>query len=70
MDPEAGSDLDRLGEDRTRALVAALANPGGTLAPAFSGKDRNAVISIAFSADSKTLATSGTNGSAYLWRIP
>ena len=54
---------------RTRTLAAVLADPGGTLAPAFVGKDRNAVISIAFSPDGKTLATSGTNGSAYLWRI-
>jgi WD40 repeat protein len=44
-------------------------NPGGTLVPSFVGKDRNAVVSIAFSPDGKTLATSGTNGSAYLWRI-
>jgi Tol biopolymer transport system component len=54
---------------RTRTLVAVLADPGGTLAPVFSGKARNAVVSIAFSPDGKTLATSGTNGSAYLWRI-
>jgi Tol biopolymer transport system component len=54
---------------RTRTLVAVLANPGGTLAPVFHGKDRDAVVSIAFSPDGKTLATSGTNGSAYLWRI-
>jgi WD40 repeat protein len=54
---------------RTRTLVTALANPGGTLAPVFKGKDRNAVTGIAFSPNGKTLATSGTNGSAYLWRI-
>jgi WD40 repeat protein len=54
---------------RTRTLVAVLANPGGTLAPVFKGKDRDAVASIAFSPDGKTLATNGTNGSAYLWRI-
>jgi Tol biopolymer transport system component len=54
---------------RTRALVAVLANPGGTLAPVLNEKDRNAVISLAFSPDGKTLATSGTNGSAYLWRV-
>jgi serine/threonine protein kinase/Tol biopolymer transport system component len=54
---------------RTRTLAAVLANPGGTLAPVFKGKDRDAVVSIAFSPDGKTLATSGTNGSAYLWRI-
>jgi WD40 repeat protein len=45
------------------------ANPGGTLVPSFVGKDRNAVVSIAFSPDGKALATSGTNGSAYLWHI-
>jgi WD40 repeat protein len=50
-------------------LITTLANPGGTLAPVFNGKDRNAVTGIAFSPDGKTLATSGTNGSAYLWRI-
>jgi serine/threonine-protein kinase len=54
---------------RTRALVAVLANPGGTLAPVLNEKDRNAVVSLAFSPDGKTLATSGTNGSAYLWRV-
>jgi WD40 repeat protein len=54
---------------RTRTLITALANLGGTLAPAFGGKARNAVVSIAFSPDGETLATSGTNGSAYLWRI-
>jgi WD40 repeat protein len=54
---------------RTRTLVTALANPGGTLAPVFKGKGRNAVTGIAFSPNGKTLATSGTNGSAYLWRI-
>jgi WD40 repeat protein len=30
---------------------------------------RTAVLSVAFSPDGKTLATSGTNGSAYLWRV-
>jgi DNA-binding beta-propeller fold protein YncE len=54
---------------RSRRLVAVLANPGGTLAPAFFGKVRNPVVSLAFSPNGKTLATSGTNGSAYLWRI-
>ena len=54
---------------RTGSLVAALVNPGGTLAPVFKGKDRDAVTSVAFSPGGKTLATSGTNGSAYLWRI-
>jgi Protein kinase domain/WD domain, G-beta repeat len=54
---------------RTRTLVAVLANPGGTLAPVFKGKDSDAVASLAFSPDGRTLATSGTNGSAYLWRI-
>ena len=54
---------------RTGTLVAALVNPGGTLAPVFKGKDRDAVTGLAFSPDGKTLAASGTNGSAYLWRI-
>jgi serine/threonine-protein kinase len=49
--------------------AAVLANPGGTAPPQFTGKYRNAVTSIAFSPDGATLATSGTNGSAYLWRI-
>jgi WD40 repeat protein len=48
---------------------AVLVNPGGTAPPQFTGKYRNAVTSIAFSPDGATLATSGTNGSAYLWRI-
>jgi len=54
---------------RTGTLVAALVNPGGTLAPVFKGKGSDAVTGLAFSPDGKTLATSGTNGSAYLWRI-
>jgi WD40 repeat protein len=54
---------------RTGTLVAALVNPGGTLAPVFKGKDRDAVTALAFSPDGKTLGASGTNGSAYLWRI-
>jgi DNA-binding beta-propeller fold protein YncE len=59
-----------LWELRTRTLVAVLANPGGATVPQFAGEDRNAIASIAFSPDGKTLVTSGTNGSAYLWRIP
>jgi serine/threonine protein kinase/Tol biopolymer transport system component len=54
---------------RTGTLGAALVNPGGTLAPVFKGKYRDAVTGLAFSPDGKMLATSGTNGSAYLWRI-
>jgi len=53
----------------TRTLAAVLANPGGTASPEFSGKYRNAVVSIAFSPDGTMLATSDTNGSAFLWRI-
>jgi Tol biopolymer transport system component len=53
----------------TRTPAAVLANPGGTASPEFGGKYRNAVASIAFSPDGKMLATSDTNGSAYLWRI-
>jgi Tol biopolymer transport system component len=53
----------------TRTPAAVLANPGGTASPEFRGKYRNAVASIAFSPDGKMLATSDTNGSAYLWRI-
>jgi WD40 repeat protein len=54
---------------RTGTLAAALVNPGGTPAPVFTGKYRDAVTDLAFSPDGKTLAISGTNGSAYLWRI-
>jgi serine/threonine-protein kinase len=54
---------------RTGTLVGALVNPGGTPAPVFTGKYRDAVTDLAFSPDGKTLVTSGTNGSAYLWRI-
>ena len=49
--------------------VAVPVYPGGTAPPQFTGKYRNAVTSIAFSPDGATLATSGTDGSAYLWRI-
>ena len=34
-----------------------------------TGEYRTAVFSVAFSTDGKTLATSDTNGSAYLWRV-
>jgi WD40 repeat protein len=35
----------------------------------FTDPDSSGVTTTAFSPDGKTLATSGTNGSAYLWRL-
>lgn len=57
------------GELTVRKPAARLLNPGGQVTSALTGEDRTAVFSLAFSPDGKTLATSDTNGSAYLWRI-
>jgi serine/threonine-protein kinase len=54
---------------RTQTLAATLTDPGGQVPPVLGGEDRNQVMSVAFSPDGKTLATSDTNGSAYLWRV-
>ena len=47
--------------------VATLVSPGGPVTSLLTGKNRTAVFSVAFSPDGKTLVTSDTNGSAYLW---
>jgi hypothetical protein len=49
--------------------VATLVNPGGPVTSLLTGENRTAVFSVAFSPDGKTLVTSDTNGSAYLWRV-
>jgi serine/threonine protein kinase len=54
---------------RTEKLAAVLANPAGSIPPVLAGQTGNAVESVAFSPDGKTLATSDANGSAYLWRV-
>jgi WD40 repeat protein len=57
------------GKPASAKPLATLVNPSGQVTSLLTGEDRTAVASIAFSADGKTLATSDTNGSAYLWRI-
>jgi hypothetical protein len=57
------------GKLAARKPVATLVNPGGQVTSLLSGEMRTAVFSVAFSPDGKTLATSDTNGSAYLWRV-
>ena len=54
---------------RTRKLFATLTNPAGPVPPGLDAQTLYAVDSVAFSPDGKTLATSDTNGSAYLWRV-
>jgi WD40 repeat protein len=54
---------------RTEKLTAVLTNPAGSVPPVLAGQTGNAVESVAFSPDGKTLATSDANGSAYLWRV-
>ena len=53
----------------TGKLITTLANPVGNVPPGLNSQTRYAVDSVAFSPDGKKLATSDTNGSAYLWRV-
>ncbi|MGH3168164.1 MAG: WD40 repeat domain-containing protein, partial [Trebonia sp.] len=57
------------GAQATGTLAATLVNPGGRVTSQLLGQSRTAVFSVAFSPDGRTLATSDTNGSAYLWRV-
>jgi serine/threonine-protein kinase len=57
------------GKLTARKPVATLVNPGGPVTSLLTGENRTAVFSVAFSPDGKTLVTSDTNGSAYLWRV-
>jgi WD40 repeat protein len=50
-------------------LAATLTNPRGPVTSQLVGESRTAVFSVAFSPNGQTLATSDTNGSAYLWRV-
>jgi WD40 repeat protein len=52
-----------------QTLAAKLVNPNGPVTSLLTGQSRNSVLSVAFSPDGKTLATSDTNGHAYLWRV-
>jgi Tol biopolymer transport system component len=54
---------------RTRKLIATLVNPAGPSSPVLGGRAGYAVHSVAFSPNGSTLATSDTNGNAYLWRV-
>jgi len=53
---------------RAGSLTAVLTNPVRTGTPPLPLLN-HAVLSVAFSPNGKTLATSDTNGSAYLWRV-
>jgi serine/threonine-protein kinase len=57
------------GKLTARKPVATLVNPGGPVTSLLTGEMRTAVFSVAFSPNGKTLATSDTNGSSYLWRV-
>jgi WD40 repeat protein len=54
---------------RTGKLITSLTNPTGSVPPGLNAQSQHAVDSVAFSPDGNTLATSDTNGSAYLWRV-
>jgi hypothetical protein len=54
---------------RTRKLIVTLTNPVGPVPPGLSAQTLYPVDSVAFSPDGRTLATSDTDGSAYLWRV-
>jgi WD40 repeat protein len=57
------------GKLTARKPVATLVNPGGPVTSLLTGENRTAVFSVAFSPDGTMLATSDTNGSAYLWHV-
>jgi WD40 repeat protein len=54
---------------QTGKLITTLTNPVGQVPPGLGTQPIYAVDSVAFSPDGKTLATSDTDGSAYLWRV-
>ena len=54
---------------QTGRLITTLTNPVGQVPPGLGTQPIHAVDSVAFSPDGKTLATSDTDGSAYLWRV-
>jgi WD40 repeat protein len=47
-----------------------LTNPKSSAAAPLAGDSHTPAISVAFSPDGKTLATTDTNGYAYLWTVP
>jgi WD40 repeat protein len=53
----------------SRTLAGTLVNPYDPVTSLLPGEARTSVLSVAFSPDGKTLATSDTNGHAYLWRV-
>jgi serine/threonine-protein kinase len=54
---------------RTGKLTAVLTNPAGPVPPGLDAQTLYAVDSVAFSPDGRALATSDTDGSAYVWRV-
>jgi WD40 repeat protein len=54
---------------RTRTLVTTLASPVSAASVGLDAEPVGGVDSVAFSPDGTTLATSDTDGSAYLWRV-
>jgi WD40 repeat protein len=55
---------------RTRKLARTLANPRARGTGAGSAVSGTEVLSVAFDPDGTTLATTDTNGHAYLWEVP
>jgi WD40 repeat protein len=54
----------------TGKLALTLNNPKGRATGPLSPDQRSAVFSVAFSPSGTTLATTDTNGHAYLWKVP
>jgi serine/threonine-protein kinase len=54
---------------RAGKLIAVLTNPAGPVPPELGTQTLDPVDSVAFSPGSATLATTDTDGSAYVWRV-
>jgi WD40 repeat protein len=64
-DANGNTDLWNLAANKNKPAET-LANPNSP-APSLA---ENAVYSVAFDPDNRTLATTDTNGHVYLWRVP